>query len=66
MVEAFKPEIIDNKICRKEDIYIYFYTLYIKQGKHKCSARFPFEAVTYAMEKLLWEEAIGRPPIFNW
>ena len=30
MVEAFKPEIIDNKACRKEDIHIYFYTLYIK------------------------------------
>ena len=53
-------------MCRQEDIQVYFYTLYIKQCKLKWCARFPFEAIIYAMEKLLWEESIGRAPIFNW
>lgn len=66
MVEAFKPEVIDNKACRKENIHIYSYSLYIKEGKLKWYTRFPFETITYAMEKLLWEEAIGRLPIFDW
>lgn len=50
-----RPEIIDNNMCSQEDIQVYFYTLYIKQCKLKWCTRFPFEAIIYAMEKLLWE-----------
>lgn len=60
-----KPEVIDNKACRKEKTFTFIPTHYTLKKANSNGIQ-DFETITYAMEKLLWEEAIGRLPIFDW
>lgn len=54
--EAFKPEVIDNKACRKKT-FTFIPTHYtLKEGKLKWYTRFPFETITSRYGKTL----VGR------